>query len=262
MKDVSASSGHPLLPITSTRLQVLPGYVIEFEPEDYITIVLGQTIDRPAARFQHTNLVAAQPKVFYFKHYLASGRKRWTNKVGIELYFVVPKSQILVVGKEGHSYPEVVIGGETIRLNVSGGGGDPWVDWIRCVSHACINYPVKVLRAVGQAALPIPECQRRGITLAIEPNDSGEIQIITEAAARQEAKDKLKPGMHLVLQDGCEPSEAILESRHARGVIGRSGHARFRIANSQIFWANTTRKNGINFTMPQPVNHLPPHTTP
>ena len=46
--------------------------------------------------------MAAQPKVFYFKHYLANGRKRWTNKVGIDLYFVVPKSQILVVGKEGY----------------------------------------------------------------------------------------------------------------------------------------------------------------
>ena len=96
---MSASSGPPLLPIPSTRLQILPGYVIQFDPEDYVTIVMGQTIERPAARFQHANLVAVQSKVFYFKHYLANGRKRWTNKVGIDLYFVVPKSQILVVGK-------------------------------------------------------------------------------------------------------------------------------------------------------------------
>ena len=259
---MSASSGHPLLSITSTRLQVLPGYVIEFDPEDYVTIVMGQTIERPAARYQHPNLVAVQPKVFYFKHYLASGRKRWTNKVGIELYFVVPKSQILVVGKEGHSYPEVVIGGETIRLNVSGGGSDPWVDWIRCVSHGCINYPVKALRAVAQAALTIYQCQARGITLNIEPNEPSDHQIIAEATAREESRGKLQRGMNLVLKDGCEPSEAILEARHARGVIGQSGHARFRIANSQISWAETARKNGINFTMPQPINHLPPHTTP
>jgi hypothetical protein len=258
---MTASSDHPLLPITSTRLQVLPGYVIEFEPEDYIAIVMGQTIDRPAARFQHPNLVAAQPKVFCFKHYLASGRKRWTNKVGIEFYFVVPKSQILVVGKEGHSYPEVVVGGETIRLNVSGGGGGPWVDWIRCVSHACINYSVKVLRAVAQAALPIWECQARRIALTIESNEPGDLHIIAEASARQAAKDKLQPRMHLVLKDGCEPSEAILETRHARGVIGQSGNSRFRIANSQISWANTARKNGIHFAMPQPINHLPPNTT-
>jgi hypothetical protein len=257
---MSASSGHPLLPITSTRLQVLPGYVIDFDPEEYVTIVMGQTIERPAARFQHSNLVAAQPKVFYFKHYLANGRKRWTNKVGIDLYFVVPKSQILVMAKEGYSYPEVVIGGEIIRLNVSGGGGDPWVDWIRCVSHASVNYPVKSLRAVAQTSLPISDCQAREIVLTIEPNEPCDLQIIGEAAAREQARGKLKPGMHLVLKDGCEPSEAILEARHPNGAIGQSGYSRFRITNGQISWAQTARKNGINFTMPQPINHLPPNT--
>jgi hypothetical protein len=154
------------LALDTVQIAVADDYVITFAPEPYLILGVGLTI----CEFNHPSMVAKQTTVFEFKHERASGHKFWTAKPGVLHYFVVPKNHIEVAIEKGYSYVTTYIGGQKVVLNVSGGSGPPWKDWVSRSPHTCINYPVKTLKAIANNSLTPTQCNEQNIAFDILEN--------------------------------------------------------------------------------------------
>lgn len=148
-------------------------YHVRLPACDYLLIVLGVSKAREGKPLEHPRLLRRNERTFEFKHSAESGRKWWTRMNGIEYWFAIPKERIELVLEAGYSYPRVVIGGVSFRLNVSG-GTDPdvrggWSDHIGSgtfpVAHGPVGLKKRDIRAIAACGLPHEECARRGIVL-------------------------------------------------------------------------------------------------
>jgi hypothetical protein len=154
-------------PITAvkTKLSDIPGgkywiakdYLVEFPTGTHLLLVVGQSHEKPGAKFEHPAVLKRENRIHEYKHYRRQGSKFWTARAGVDLVFAVPLNRITALPKKGHSYPYIEIGGEEITLNVSGGGGEVWTEWVRDAASTSCNMPLKKLKAIAGAAIPLGE---------------------------------------------------------------------------------------------------------
>lgn len=138
-------------------IDVKDNYGVQFARNDEMEICVGFTLAEAGARFEHPAIIRKEGKDFNFKHYRPNGSKCRTSQKGMELYFRVPGDKILLLPWKGMSYVAALINGAPVMFDVSGGthnGG--WRDWIREVSHLCINIPMESLKLIAAAAILPP----------------------------------------------------------------------------------------------------------
>ena len=265
------------IPATERRLNVLPGYQIEFDPEPYIVLRMGFGLDKDAPlAFRPESLLARRYVVHEFKHSGANGSKWWTSRAGCDLFFALLKSSIRVVKYHGGSWPKVEVGGEVLTLNVSGGSGSAggWLDWVRWQTETSVNVPLPVLKAVAARAMPVAQALSLGITLEFQALSDSQCRLLENALARK-CLPALKPGMALLLAPGYQTAwdetRLTLERREPQHFLcaGPSGHST-QVTFSKVDWAATARANGMevlqtdafNFVAPrvavEPVSNLAP----
>lgn len=148
---------NPTLPKEAGSYILIPDdYAIQVEAGEYLDIVIGFTEKNKAGMgFSHPNIFDDKPVKMEFKHYHQNGSKSWTSEMGRDFTLRIPREQILLVRENGYSYPKVIINGETITLNVSGGGGKVWTDWIHNGSHTVVNLPIKTVKAIAEVSMPV-----------------------------------------------------------------------------------------------------------
>ena len=269
------------------------GYRVLIDPGDHLVLVAGATYGKPAAKFQHPNVVARKCEVHEFKHYRNAGSKFWTVRPGVNFYLVIPKDRIEMIPERGYSYVPVKINGQKLVLNVSGGGsfGYPgWTDWVHRVVHTSVGFPKKTLKLLADVALSPDECKARGITFPlVGPDDNDKTRFI-RLAAEKDVKPTVKAGSKIVVDThACtwdsEVSPVVAVVARCEGRTYRRGNAgpdgtfvmkptlrqtvvatdgtghQWRIKFSQIDWVKTAEANGIPLANPDAVNHIGPVVT-
>ncbi len=248
------------LPIIGQFLNVLPNYQIRFDPEPYVILKLGVGLDQRQLAFRHENLLALRYTVHHFKHYRTGGSKFWTRKGGADFYMAVPKIKIQIVPEHGYSYPKIVIGGEILSLNVSGGGGATWTDWISRIAETRVNEPWRVFTVVADHALPVAECRQAGVTLDLPPLDDPDRRFLENAMARRNLK-AVTPGMQVTLAAGFNTAGGnvlTLEARRPQSFLCRNGSPlRIKVTFPQVDWVATCQANGIARLPLDAFNHVP-----
>jgi len=239
------------VPLTETRLHVLEDYDVAFESGPVIVLRMGFGLAKQAQLdFRHPNMLARQWVVHEFKHYRDSGGKFWTSRAGLDVYFAVHKTAIQLVKYNGLSYPVVKIGDELFTLNVSGGGGGIWTDWIRNTASTCVDLPMKKLKVVAAQSLPVAEAVDLGVKLEFEPLSDAHLTKLNDDLARQCLGD-LKPGMQLCLASGytANGGETTLTILYREGqkFVAEAGwrRERIRVPLRCVGWAATAAANKL-----------------
>ena len=271
------------------------GYKVEIDPGDHLILVAGATYGKPAAKFQHPNIVARKCEVHEFKHYRKAGSKFWTARPGVSFFLVIPKDRIEMISEKGYSYVPVKINGQKLILNVSGGGSfnyGGWTDWVRRIAHTSVGFTKKTLKALADVALSPDECKAKEITLPLVGLDDSHKQRFIRLAAEKDAKPTIKAGSKIVVDThACswdsEVSPVVTVDGRAKGHTFRrsksqadgtfflkptntlrqlvsatdeTGH-KWRIKFSQVDWLETAKANSIPLAAPDAVNHIGPVVT-
>jgi hypothetical protein len=236
---------------------------------DHIAVCFGQDARKPAARFAHANLAYAHPRVHEFKHYRANGSKHWTSRPGVNLWFVFPKSAVLLKRDKGYSYVKAMIAGVDVTFNVSGGGGaEGWTDYLHDSEHVGVGHSIANLRAVAAVAVRGTDLERQLQSKLqekpLEPDAHTRFNAAVAAAAVPPVLvQKYRPGdtgirMHAAsdyTSDGV--GEGTLDSISFRPVLSgdstcvRNFQVRFEcglrtVKRSQVDWFKTAQLNGIS----------------
>lgn len=189
-------------------------------PGPYVVLKIGHRVKDAGARFQHPNVIdRVRLTDYWFKHSSNSGSKHWTTTKGVDHYFVFPKEIVLLDDSEcGYSYPNVIINGQKIRLNVSGGGGGGapgWTDWISGITETSIGYPVRVLKALAEVAVLLPD-------LVIPTHEGDSLLTVDELKELiEENKPKsAQPGDVVIVSPDYEPRAFVVEKSTKK----RNGH--------------------------------------
>lgn len=152
---------------------LIPGdYAIRLTSSgETIKITLGYT-KGPGLNYTHPKAVTL-PKELWFKN----DSRGWWSEDGVEHTFVIPRDQVMLVCKNGCSYPKVVIAKKDITLNTSAGTGPGefqggqvyyWTAIILDEVTTLVNYPVEVLDAIAEVALTWEEKHPEFAKLAAE----------------------------------------------------------------------------------------------
>jgi len=208
---------------------------------------------------QPETIAARQDTVFHTRAYWPNGRKRWFQHAGRDFYFVIPRDRIALVFARGYSYVPVVINGQTLHLNVSGGTcDDGWTDFVRQVSVG-IQFSKQKLDLLAEAALP-PEESRGKASLELTELSAGDAAGFVELLAGQVCRSRLENVHKLVLRDGCSYDGSrgpfFLETKATRrryyiAKVGSEHRAGFRAPYTTIDWTATAAAN--EFAVPRPI---------
>ena len=261
------------------------GYKVEIDPGDHLVLVAGATYGKPAARFQHPNIVARKCEVHEFKHYRRAGSKFWTARPGVNFYLVIPKDRIEMIPERGYSYVPVKINGQKLVLNVSGGGSwgyGGWTDWVHRVVHTSVGFSKQVLKLLADVALSPDECKAKGISFPLVGPDDSDKQRFIRLAAEKDTKPTIKAGSKIVVDTNASswdsdvsPVVAVqvrgegqswrhgkLRTLATQKAVGLDDHGhQWRIKFSLVDWLKTAEANGIPLTNPDAVNLIGPIVT-
>jgi len=239
-------------------------YHVQFPPEDYLCLVAGVKLDSAGSRFEHENICARIPRVYEFKHYHPNRGKWWSDKGGIDLYFIIPKERIEMVEEVGYSYPKIRIEDQTYTLNVSGGTfpeGD-WTDTVRQGSHIGVGHTKKSLRNLAENATSPRVAKMRGIELIVPELEREER--FRELCLKKAVQKALAPGMNIMIHKnryydvpgnhGPFPIETLQRKR--RRVYARDRGWRVRIQYADIDWTATAEENEIEADIPGAFNRI------
>lgn len=239
-------------------------YHVHFPPEDYLCLVAGVKLDSAGSRFEHENICARVPRVFEFKHYHPNRGKWWSDKGGIDLYFIIPKERIEMIEEVGYSYPKIRIGDQTYNLSVSGGTfpeGD-WTDTVRQGSHIGVGHTKKSLRNLAENAISPVVARMRGIELIVPPLERQER--FRELCTKKAVLNALKPGLNVMLQKGKYfdlpgnrgpfPIESV--QRNRRRIYARDRGWKIRMQYKDIDWTATAEENEITVHVPEAFNRI------
>lgn len=238
------------VPLTETRLHVLEDYDVVVETSPCIVLRMGFGLAKQAQLdFRHSNMLARQWVIHDFRHDRRDGHKSWSTRAGLDIYFAVHKTAIQLVKYNGLSYPVVKIGGELFTLNVSGGGGGIWTDWIRNTASTCVDLPMKKLKVVAAQSLPVAEAVDLGVKLEFEPLSDAHLAKLNDDLARQCLGD-LKPGMQLCLASGYtanggETTLTILYRSGQNFIAEGASRLRTRVPLRCVGWAATAAANKL-----------------
>lgn len=233
-------------------------YTWKFPPNSkFLLVVAPVEIGLKCSNFTHPNLLAKISRVFEYKHSNDSGRKWYTSKPGVELYFAIPYNQIELIPDLGYSYVKVRINGMEYTLDVAGGGGGSipgWEDWIRQGCHMCGTgkFTQKLLEALANVAispekvLEVAEDDKDfAYALNFRAMTENERQIFNSLLIQAERPTLLR-GNSIKLNDGCSfAGETTLTFLHremgkraTQNIICRSSNgAQVSVKMSQVNWA-------------------------
>lgn len=121
----------------------------EIHKNGYLQVCFGEPINKPAANFQHPNLVCSNKVIHSFRTY-----SRWYEKAGVDHWFVIPTDKIYIVPDEGYSYIKAFINGIKVNFNVSGGtNGKGWADWLSAKTHVGVGYSLRDLKRIAEVSI-------------------------------------------------------------------------------------------------------------
>lgn len=214
--------------------QVEEGYQVEICDGDYLVVRMGADYGSAAAEFKHNNVVARKCVVHEFK----------TARAGVDFFFVIPKSKIELIPEKGYSYVPVIIGGLKLHLNVSGGTGNGWTDWVR--QHVSTHCGCKIahLKALASVALSPEQCQQQDISFTLAEMDDRQVRHFQSIVAK---KIDLNHGDKVVVYDITYT--VIRRNTGRRGTLAQNLSARgednmtYKVKFSQIDWYKTALAN-------------------
>ena len=197
-------------------IKVNDKYTIEIPDGENLIVCAGFDIKKKlCTTFKHPNIAASEKKVFEFKHSRNNGSKFWTQKAGINHYFIIPKNQIRVFKYEGYSYVEGLIGDVRVTFNVSGGGSFGWTDWMSYKAHISINHSLKDLKGLkGIASVAIPNTPEN--SLNIEPMTEFDLNWWNELAFK--ADSKIKEKIYELIEMGKCPRIILTGTSEKEGI--------------------------------------------
>jgi hypothetical protein len=241
--------------------QIADDYEIHFDPENYLILSMGAKYDQTGSKFIHRNVVASCSRAFNFKQYYRDGRKRWYSVCGVEFHIVVPKHRIELVAEKGYSYVPIIIGGQKITLNVSGGsnGKGGWTDLVRRKVDTCVGMTLKDMRAIADQAYTPEECRTQGITFDLHADE--DTQFSTMATSVQ-LRRLLQPGHQLVLASGWKcagmtgPFPIASRPNKKREFTCTHDSMKLRIKYQAIDWVATATLNNLPVAEPIAWNKI------
>ncbi len=250
----------------SGTVEIAPGYQVELPDDDCLILVAGAKYPAAATRYDHPHLAARQDQVFHTRAYWPDGRKKWFAHAGRDFYFVIPRDRIELVFTKGYSYVPVLVNGQSWRLNVSGGGGEIWTDYVRHQSHVGIGCSKKQLDSLARAALPPGQAQDQ-VNLELKELSTSDAAYFAELLAGSVCREHLAAGHQLFLQDGYRFDDRrgpfYVESKTPRRRVylvrtRPDGGTCVRVPYQSIDWTATATAN--EFPVPQPLleNRLGP----
>jgi len=194
-------------------IKVNDKYTIEIPDGENLIVRVGFDVKKKlCATFKHPNIAASEKKVFEFKHSRNNGSKFWTQKAGINHYFIIPKNQIRVFKYEGYSYVEALIGDVRVTFNVSGGGGEIWSDWFSNIVSISINHSLKDLKGIALVAIKnIPENPLKLSPMTVdELNWWNELAFKADSKIKEKIYELIEMGKNpRIILDNCEQAEGI-----------------------------------------------------
>lgn len=240
------------------RFSVAADYHVQLPPGDHLLVVAG---GQEATRFDHPNLVARVPRVWEFKHYHSRRGKWWSQKAGIDLHFVVSKTEIELLPEKGYSYVPVRIGGRKFVFNVSGGSSpNGWTDYIRPQVHTSVGLPKSALNSLGSVALCPAQILELGLGFDISPLSEDQQQTYQELAVKRDVQQadikQLVLGRFVSWRGQKGPFAVVSRSpRHREFTIEDEGW-RCRVKYSQIDWLQTAIANEIDLPNAVAMNRV------
>ena len=248
------------------RVEIEPNYHVELPDTEHFIIVAGANYPAATTHYNHPNVAARQDKVFYTRAYWPDGRKKWFQHAGKDFYFVVPRNKISLVFEKGYSYVPVVINGQKLHLNVTGGTLDGWTDFVRQKAHIGINATKKVLDLLAEVALPPVEAS---VPLELTGLSDSDATVFIELVAGHLCRSRLQEGHRLVLHNGWNYDGSVgplfvaskPKGRHCYVANnGHGGHGSFRATYKSIDWTKTAAENGFTVEGPTQENRIGPVT--
>ena len=222
------------------------GYHVEVVPSDHYIVIVGVPAFTPAAVFPYRNLLYRRPVVHEFKHYLPGGGKKWTSSCGVDLAFAFHARDIRLIEAEGYSYVPVQVGEIQFTLNVSGGTGNGWTDWVGVTNYSWVAkssvFP-KALAAHAMSPSQVPGFDPS----SLKPLDEYSVGTFTRHFYRHLMLPLLQAGNTVFTLDGSDYNfECRMETRRgkvSRFLICRSDR-RWKVAINDIDWDRTARQLG------------------
>ena len=243
-----------------------PTYHIRVDPEPNIILAVSVYADARTSTFDHPNIVRRAPKVLEFKHYRAKGSKFWTAHPGITFYFVVPKENIELIEEKGYSYVKTLIGGRKVTLNVSGGAGNGWTDYIGVIAGTHVGYPLRTLKAIAENSLNPEILATSGFEFHIleTPYDvedkKRERERFHRLLSEKIARKTIHEGSVIIVKGDKYTVERFKKGK--KTLICRSeGGSLWRICNNVIDWVATAKSLGCEIAVPEDVFRVPVRKT-
>ena len=238
------------------RFSLAPDYHICFEPGTHLIVEVGGWVDSATARFTHPNVWQTRCRVYELKRYLRGGGKRWYSRAGVSHYLVIPRDRIQLYREKGYSFVRVLINGVLCTLNVSGGGGEGWTDYIGAFTSIGIGHSRDDLQKIAGVAVSPSEVAALGPKPPPPLND-GDRSLFMRLAAAAIVPAKLKATQ---LRTGAATIQLAEDYRygvtrelkvssfkeHGRRVFCHGVMARYH----QVDWVGTAELNGITFLDP------------
>lgn len=221
-------------------------YYILFPPGDNLVLIALTPYEERFIAWDHPNLAAKLPLAFEQKHYRRGGSKFWSTHVGIDHFFVVPKTNIELIEKPGLSYVYIRVGKLDYIMNVSGGGSGAWTDWVSHSVHLVKYQPVRSLKNLAENAVPAAQCRNLGIIEDIE-KEAWRDPVMFERIALQEIPRQL--GIDSVIIANRKPYAVVNINHKRRLMVGKNDQGHWRIRYSDIEWFKTAQAN--NIVLPQ-----------
>jgi len=220
------------------RFSVAADYHVQLPPGDHLLVLAG---GQENSRFDHPNLAARVPRIWEFKHWHPQRGKWWTQKAGIDLYFVVPNTEIELLPERGYSYVPVKIGGRKSDFNVSGGSSpNGWTDYVRSQVHTSVGLPKSALKSLASVALCPKTVKELGLGFNVTILSDEQQQSYQELAVKRDAQQadikQLVLGRFISWRGHKGPFAVASRSpRHREFTIEDAGW-RSRVKYSQIDW--------------------------
>jgi hypothetical protein len=240
------------------HISVDADYHVQLPPGDHLLVLAG---GQENTKFDHPNLAARVPRIWEFKHYHPQRGKWWSQKAGIDLYFVVPKSEIELLPEKGYSYVPVRIGGRKFVFNVSGGSSpNGWTDYIRPQVHTQVGLPKSALKSLATVALPPKTVKELGLGFNVSMLSEEQQQTYQELAVKRDVQQadikQLVLGRFFSWRGEKGPFDVVGRSpRHREFTIEHQGW-RCRVKYSQIDWLKTAVVKEIELPSPVAMNRV------
>lgn len=135
--------------------EIETNYFIRAKPGlDYLVVIAGVSAVASSADFTHPNISGKVRKIHEFKRYYRGGGKKWFSKPGVDFYFCIPKSAILIKKEKGYSFIKAQINGVDVSFNVSGGtSGDGWCDYLSDYVNISVGHCKRDLMKLAEVAI-------------------------------------------------------------------------------------------------------------